>query len=141
MFLRTQDFRSMGIEVALSHATNMAHTLVNVIKPQFGRIFSSSQQYRLTGVILLKLQTETTRQLDLFGEMVRAEHIRQVYTAVDAINQKYGKYTVYFGSSFPAVTQGLHHNARGDVPERHTNLLKGETKRRRLGLPFLGEVK
>ena len=70
-----------------------------------------------------------------------AERIRQVYTAVDQINQKYGKYTVYLGSSFAAVTRARHAGERGDVPEWHTNLLKGETKRRRLGIPFMGEVK
>jgi hypothetical protein len=64
-----------------------------------------------------------------------------VYTAVDALNQKYGKYTVYWGSSFPAMIQARHEGERGDIPERQTNLLRGETRRRRLGLPFLGEVK
>jgi hypothetical protein len=141
VFLRTQDFRSTGLEVTLSRPTNMAHTLIDIVRPQFGWIFSPSRLYRLTGVILLKLQTEAHPPLDLFGETVRAERIRQVYAAVDEINHEYGKYTVYFGSSFPAITQGLHQNARGDAPERQTNLLKGETRRRRLGLPFLGEVK
>jgi hypothetical protein len=91
-------------------------------------------------VVLLKLQPETTRQLDLFGETLRAERIRQVYTAVDTLNRKYGKYTVYLGSSHPAITQARHQGERGDVPERQRTLLKGETARRRLGLPFLGEA-
>jgi hypothetical protein len=44
------------------------------------------------------------------------------------------------GSSHPAITQARHHGERGDVPERQRMLLKGETARRRRGLPFLGEV-
>jgi hypothetical protein len=66
-----------------------------VLRLHFGRIFSSARQYRMTGVVLLKLQPETTRQLDLFGETLRSERIRQVYTAIDTLNHKYGKYTVY----------------------------------------------
>jgi DNA polymerase IV len=97
VFLRTQDYRHLGLDVALSRPTNLAHQLVDVVRPQFGRIFTPSLDYRMTGVVLLKLQTETDRQLDLFGETLRAERVRQVYTAVDAVNQKYGKYTVYLG--------------------------------------------
>jgi hypothetical protein len=72
---------------------------------------------------------------------IHAERIRQVYGPVDRLDQKYGKYTVYRGSSFAAVTRARHAGERGDVPEWHTNLLKGETKRRRLGIPCMGEVK
>jgi DNA polymerase IV len=140
VFLRTQDYRHLGLDVALSRPTNLAHQLVDVVRPQFGRIFTPSLDYRMTGVVLLKLQTETDRQLDLFGETLRAERVRQVYTAVDAVNQKYGKYTVYLGSSFPAITQARYDGARGDIPARQRTLFKGETARRRLGLPFLGEV-
>jgi hypothetical protein len=64
-----------------------------------------------------------------------------MFVALDTLNRKYGKYTVYLGSSFAAVTHSRHAGSRGDVPERHTNLLKGETKRRRLGIPFMGELK
>jgi impB/mucB/samB family protein len=140
VFLRTQEYRHLGLEVALSRSTNLAHQLVEVIRPLFGRIFTPTTSYRMTGVVLLKLQPETHRQLDLFGETLRAERIRQVYTAVDALNRKYGKYTVYLGSSHPAITRARHDGARGDIPERQRTLLKGETARKHLGLPFLGDV-
>jgi len=64
----------------------------------------------------------------------------QVYTAVDTLNRKYGKDTVYLGSSHPAITGARHDGARGDLPERQRTLLKGETARKRLGLLFLGDV-
>jgi hypothetical protein len=44
-------------------------------------------------------------------------------------------------SEIAAITQARHQGERGDVPERQRTLLKGETARRRLGLPFLGEVR
>jgi impB/mucB/samB family protein len=139
-FLRSHDYRHTGVEVRFSRPTNLAHQLVDVIRPPFGRIFSPTRQYRMTGVVLLKLQTETSAQLDLFGETLRAERIRQVYTAIDTLNRKYGKYTVYLGSSHPAITGARHQGERSDVPERQRTLLKGETARKHLGLPFLGEV-
>ena len=92
-------------------------------------------------MVLLKLQPETQEQLDLFGETLRAERIRQVYTAIDALNRKYGKYTVSLGSSHPAVIRAPHDGARGDRPERQRTVLPGETERTHLGFPFLGEVR
>jgi DNA polymerase IV len=139
-FLRAQDYRHTGVEVRFSRPTNLAHQLVEVLRPQFGRIFTPTRSYRMTGVVLLKLQPETTRQLDLFGDTLRAERIRQIYTAVDALNRKYGKYTVYLGSSHPAITRARHNGARGDLPERQRTLLQGETARKHLGFPFLGDV-
>jgi impB/mucB/samB family protein len=105
-FVRTQDFQHMSLEAALSRPTNLAHQLLGVLKPRFGRIFRPSTLYRAAGVVLLKLEAETTRQLDLFGETLRAERVRQLYHTVDAINRKDGKHTVFLGSSFPAVRQG-----------------------------------
>jgi DNA polymerase-4/DNA polymerase V len=140
VFLRTQAYRDLGMEVALTRPTNLAHELVDLLRPQFGRIFTPATPYRLTGVVLLKLQPETPGQLDLFGDPVRAARIRQVYTAMDALNRKYGKYTVYLGPSHPAITRAHHGGSRGDIPERQRTLLQGETARKHLGLPFLRDV-
>jgi DNA polymerase IV len=139
-FLRTQAYRDLGMDIALTRPTNLAHELVDLLRPQFGRIFTPATPYRLTGVVLLKLEPETPGQLDLFGDTLRAERIRQVYAAMDALNRKYGKYTVYLGSSHPAITRAAHDGARGDLPERQRTLLKGETARKHLGFPFLGDV-
>jgi hypothetical protein len=80
-------------------------------------------------------------QLDLFGEALRAERIRQVYEAVDQLDAKYGKHTVFLGSSFAAMQGRQHTGERGELPRRQQILLKGEGKRRRLGIPMLGEVR
>jgi hypothetical protein len=80
-------------------------------------------------------------QLDLFGETLRAEKFSRVYQAVDHVREKYGKHTVFLGSSFLAHRFAQHLGARGDEPQRKTRLFKGETKRKRLGLPlFMGKV-
>jgi hypothetical protein len=129
------------MDLTLTRPTNLAHELVDLLRPSFGRIFTPATRYRLTGVVLLKLAPETPSQLELFGDSLRAERIRQVYVAMDALNRKYGKYTVYLGSSHPAITRAFHDGERGDRPARQRTVLPGETARKHLGFPFLGEVR
>jgi hypothetical protein len=60
---------------------------------------------------------------------------------VDTLREKYGKHTVFLGSSFLAHQHAQHDGARGHLPERRQHLLPGETPRKRLGIPmFMGEV-
>jgi hypothetical protein len=49
----------------------------------------------------------------------------------------FGKYTVHHAASLPTKIQAQHEGERGDVPQRITDLFKGENKRQRLGLPLL----
>ena len=80
-------------------------------------------------------------QLDLFGETLRAEKFSRVYQAVDHMREKYGKHTVFLGSSFLAHKFGQQLGERGDEPQRKRQLFKGETKRKRLDIPmFMGEI-
>src|SRR6266481_3228799 len=52
---------------------------------------------------------------------------------------KYGKHTLYLGSSHLAQSSAQHGADRGDEPLRKRVLRKGETTRRRLGIPmFMG---
>jgi hypothetical protein len=49
--------------------------------------------------------------------------------------------TLFLGSSFLAHQHAQHEGARGAVPERQRVLFKGETKRKRIGIPmFRGKV-
>jgi hypothetical protein len=92
-------------------------------------------------VVLGKLEEDIVVQLDLFGDAVRAEAFSRVYRAVDHLREKYGKHTVFLGSSSGAQQFGQHLGDRGDEPLRKRELFKGETKRRRLGIPmFMGKL-
>jgi len=72
---------------------------------------------------------------------LRVEKLKKLYASVDTIRNRYGKHTLYLGSSFLANQFAQHLGERGDVPVRRESLLKGETPRRRLGIPmFLGLV-
>ena len=103
-------------------------------------MFQKGVLYRATGIALLKLTNTASEQLDLFGAVRKSEGLRLVFESVDAISEKYGKHAVFLGSSFGAMKFGSHLGERGDEAARVKTLFRGETSRRRLAIPFLGEV-
>jgi hypothetical protein len=66
--------------------------------------------------------------------------MEKIYTGVDALSRKYSEHTVFRGSSFQAMKGSQHLTERGSIARRKTQLLKGETRRRRVGIPHLGDV-
>jgi hypothetical protein len=101
----------------------------------------AGEYYRSTGVGLFDLRDDSVSELDLFGGAVKTVEWKRLFQSVDAMRAKFGKHTLYLGSSHLANRFGQHLGERGDEPARKGMLLKGETKRRRLGIPmFLGEV-
>ncbi len=139
-FLKTQDFKFHGCEIKLPHPTNVPQDVLREVAKFFPLVFEKGVQYRATGITLLKLTTHTGVQLDLFGTVKQSEGFKQIFESVDALSAKYGKHAVFLGSSFAAMKHSAHLGERGDVPQRANNLFKGETPRRRLAIPFIGEV-
>lgn len=136
ILLRTQSFEHHYTEVLLSRPTNFAHELIDVLEPVFYEIFRPGTLYRATMITLLELQ-EPNPQPDLFGTSVKVEGYRKLYEKIDEVRAKYGKHTIHFGASFMAQKFSQHLGDRGDTPERKNHLLKGETKRKRVGIPTL----
>ncbi|MDE2001262.1 MAG: DNA polymerase IV, partial [Patescibacteria group bacterium] len=141
IFLRTQDFHDQGIEISFSYPTSIPDEIIGAIDPAFSELYDARKLYRSTGVVLLGLKTDAPGQLDLFGEKIRTHNLLRLYRVIDEVREKYGKHTIYLGSSFLANRFQQHVGERGDAPERRSMLLKGETKRKRLGIPlFMGTV-
>ncbi len=141
IFLRAQDFRDTGLEIRFSRHTAFPNEVIKLIEPAFDQIFKPSLQYRSTGVVLFGLEEGTIKQMDLFGAHITAEKLTRVYDGVDSMKKKFGKHSVFLGSSFYANNTSQHDGERGLTPERKKILFKGETFRRRLSIPmFLGEV-
>lgn len=139
-FLKTQDFKYHGFEIKLPFATNVPHDVLREIQKFFPQVFTKGELYRASGVTLARLSSEGSAQLDLFGKVQESEGARQIFASVDEISARYGKHAVFLGSSFEAMKFGAHLGSRGDAPQRTRDLFKGETKRRRLAIPMLGEV-
>lgn len=139
-FLKTQDFKYHGVEVQLPYATNVPQDVLREVVKFFPHVFEKGKLYRASGITLVNLQPADSVQLDLFGKVAESRGLTMVFESVDAISERYGKHSVFLGSSFQAMKFGAHLGARGDTPERTKQLFKGETTRRRLAIPLLGEV-
>ncbi len=139
-FLKTQDFRYHGYEIKLSSVTCVPQDILKLVTQYFPSVFKKGTEYRATGVTLMKLCDAGDAQLDLFGSVLKSEGLKKVFESVDAISERYGKHAIFLGSSFGAMKSGTHIGERGEKPERTRELFKGETSRRRLGIPSMGEV-
>ncbi len=137
IFLRTQDFRSECVELSLDRPSAFPSDLFGPLKEGFKTIFHSGTLYRQTGVVLAGLKPEGDVQFTLFDDTARIEKMARVYSAVDELSARYGKYAVHHGVSLPKKLQVRHEGERGDTPERMKELFKGENNRQRLGLPVL----
>jgi len=137
LFLRTQEFRNTGIEMKVSRPSAYPAHLFGLLRDGLDRVYQADSFYRQTGVVLAGLVPETKIQYTLFDDPARIEKMARIYTTVDALSEKFGKYTVHHASSLPTKIQSQHEGERGDVPQRVSDLFRGENKRQRLGLPLL----
>lgn len=137
IFLRKQDFRESGVEIKLSHASSYPAELFDALSKGFQQVFRPGDLYRLTGVVLAGLVPESRVQYTLFDDTAKTERMTRIYHAVDSLSKKFGKHVIHHASSLPTKLQARHEGERGDVPQRMTDLFKGENRRQRLGLPMI----
>ena len=135
--LRKKDYTGAGVEIKLSRPTAYPIDLFGALRQGFNNIYQRDGFYRQTGIVLAGLVSEAEVQYTLFDDPAKIEKMARVYSAVDELSQKFGKHTVLHATSLPTKLQASHEGERGDVPNRITDLFKGESKRQRLGLPML----
>jgi hypothetical protein len=121
----------------LTRPTAYPSDLFGPLRDGFKRVYKLHSFYRQTGIILAGLVSEIAVQHTLFDDPARIEKMSRIYHAVDELSKLFGKYTVHHAASLPTKIQAQHEGERDDVPQRATNLFKGENKRQRLGLPLL----
>src|ERR1700758_5637685 len=126
-----QDYRYRGLELRLHRPGSVPVAIMREVEAKFDELYVRVLPYRQTGVVLINLQSQGL-QLDLFGGHVEIEHVEKIYAGVDTLSRKYGKHTVFLGSSFQAMKGSQHLTERGDQARRKTQLLKGETERKRI---------
>lgn len=135
--LRTQGFNDSAMEFHFSRPTSFPQEMTDIADEYFERLFKKDTLYRGSGVILTHLQEDVTTQYEFNDSVLKIEGFRHIYNALDELSHRYGKHAVFLGSSFEANTFAQHLGERGDIPKRKMHLLKGETKRKRLGIPML----
>lgn len=139
-FLKTQDFNCQGYEFKLVRPTDNPIEIIKMINNYFDTVFSRHRLFRASGIVLMDLVENISRQADLFNEVATAEKISKIFGSVDNIAKRYGKHTLFLGSSFLAINQPQHQGDRQVGAERKDNLFKGETERKKINIPYLGLV-
>lgn len=139
-FLKTQEFDCQGYEFKLARPTDNPIGIIHMINKYFDSVFLSNKLYRATGIVLMDLVENNCKQVDLFNEILTAEKISKIFGSVDAISERYGKHSLFLGSSLLAMNGTQHKGDRNMAAERKETLFKGETKRKRIDIPYLGVV-
>jgi DNA polymerase IV len=133
--LREQNFSSHGLEAKLSRPTSSPMELMATLKELFAQLYRQGAQYRATGVVLAELTESPSFQLGIFEDPLRAVNVRSVFNAVDEVNARFGKHTVFLANG--AVLKPQHRGDRGRIPYRKQEVLRGETLRQHLKIPLL----
>jgi DNA polymerase-4/DNA polymerase V len=133
--LRTSDFHTQAQEIKLSRPSAHPHEISSVLRASFTALHCREYFYRATGVVLGELVPDGTLQYSLFDDVIQADRIRHLYEAVDAVSAKYGKHSLHLGSSHLLETRGK--GRRGSLSVREETAPYGETKRQRIGIPWL----
>jgi len=135
VFLKKNDFHTVGGEAKLSRPCAFPLEFSNITHELFDSCYNPKDIYRATGVVLVNLEPDTNIQYTLFDNPLQAEKIRAIYNVADELGQKYGKHILHLGSSHPIDKLGK--GRRGSPTSREQTQFKGETNRRHLGLPLL----
>jgi len=139
-FLKTQDFTYHGCDIRLPYPSALPHDILREVRAAFPRVYKKGMLYRATGITLIDLVSDAAVQLDLFGSVQKSRSLQKVFESADHISARHGKHAVFLGSSMQAMTHAAHLGERGDTPVRARALFKGETARKHLAVPYLGEV-
>ena len=102
----------------------------------FEELFKPGILYRLTGIVLSKLEADLITQYDLFDDVPKLESLKRIDRVLDGVNALYGKHALHLGTSLWLGKHRQHVAGRGDLPQRKAQLLAGETFRQHLGIPI-----
>lgn len=133
VMLRRSNYDEEGLEAKLNRSTSAAQEAIPLVRELFDRIFRDGAEYRSVMVFLSRLSAEGGEQMDLFEDRLQINKLRQVSKAIDDINGRFGKHSVSLATSLFLQTAAK--NDRSELPARKENLLPGETRRQRLGIP------
>jgi DNA polymerase-4/DNA polymerase V len=135
VFLKKQNFDFEGTEAKLIRPSAHPLELCEILRGLFDLVYWAGELYRATGVVLVDLAPDDAVQYTLFESPVRAENVRRLYEAVDAVRGWYGKHALHLGGAHVIDVKGK--GRRGEPTVRDRTTFFGETKRKHLGLPII----
>jgi len=137
-YLKTQEFTYAGKNLSMSIPLSDPREFLRLIEQHFDSVFEPGTEYRATGFGLYSITAEHAIMPDLFGDSARVETAQPLLAAMDFLNRKYGRQTLYLGASLQA-------QQREDVRvrERRSRSRQGlaldiDHRKKTLNIPYLG---
>ena len=75
--------------------TSNTGRMLSAITPKLRGIFIPGRRYKKSGVLFFGLESEDNRQIDLFADTASEEKDDRLSKALDKINAKYGRGTIF----------------------------------------------
>jgi DNA polymerase-4/DNA polymerase V len=137
-YLKTQEFTYHGVQLDLPVALDTPPEILRYISARLSEVYAPGVLYRATGVTLCGLTSTGAVTPDLFGEYRTREQKRDAFEALDQVNKRWGRNTVFLGSSMRAFTT---RDAAYRKQVEHPFLSVDPQKKRVLNIPYLGIVR
>ena len=131
-YLKTQEFTYHAVSLELTVPTASPSEVLKFIEQRFDEVYAEGILYRASGITLRSFVADQALMPDLFGELKSLETKSRSFGAIDTLNKRYGKQTVFLGSSLQATT-----HSEGSS-KRDAYFLGPDIKRKTLSMPYLG---
>lgn len=81
--------------VTFENPTSNTGRMLSAITPKLRGIFIPGRRYKKSGVLFFGLESDANRQIDLFANSASEEKDDRLSKALDTINTKYGRGTIF----------------------------------------------
>jgi len=137
-YLKTQEFTYHGVQLDLFAAHDAPLEMLKAIRTHFDEVYAEGIPYRASGVTLRCLRSEDAVIPDLFGAYIQSREKEGAFRAQDAVNRRYGRNTIYLGSSMQALMRA-EANYRTKVAKGFVSASADGKKS--LDIPYLGTAR
>jgi len=137
-YLKTQEFTYHGVQLDLPIALSTAPEILAYIEARFDEVYATEIPYRASGVTMRSLVEDDSVTPDLFGEYRKVSAKKDAFSALDALNNRFGRHTVFLGSSMRALNAP--ELARNKKAMMRSFVRTGPQKKKSLNIPYLGIV-
>ena len=124
-FLKTQSFSYIRGEAKLPDLSAEPDRILAAIRPRFHELFLPNLVYRATGISLSGICMAETATPSLFASSSRLTTSRIIHETVDCLSNRFGRNSVFLGSSLQARLRALRSNRRriADRMERAIDII------------------
>ena len=128
-FIKTQSFSYIRGEAKLPDLSAEPDRILAAIRPRFETLFLPNIAYRATGISLSGICTAESATPSLFAPPTRLTATRIIHETVDRLSQRFGRNSVFLGSSLKARLRAL-----------RTNTSRSVRMERAIDIIYLGKV-